>query len=174
LRVRYVRKDHISTGWVEKKSLDERQAPAVSGNFLSAIEGYYTSRGHCWTRNADGSVESCDGGPDGDSCLLIKRIDATHAELRIESFQANGHECGISGVAELNGGKLVYVQGHEGDDDDGRGLTIDAGASKLTIKYLKGEQVRLNNPFCAINANLESVEFDKSTQVPIAGKSCGD
>jgi hypothetical protein len=40
--------------------------------------------------------------------------------------------------------------------------------------HLKGEQVRLNNPFCAINANLESVEFDKSTQVPIAGKSCGD
>jgi hypothetical protein len=110
VHVRYIGKNHISTGWIEKRSLGERQAPAVSGDLLSTIEGYYTSRGPCWTRNADGSLESCDGGPDGDSCLLIKKIDATHAELRIESFQASGHECGVSGVAELSGGKLVMCK----------------------------------------------------------------
>src|ERR1700722_17463248 len=155
VRVRYAGKSRVSIGWIDKMSLTARSSTGDPGDFLSAIEGYYVSGGHCWARNANGSVEPCGNGPAGDSCLLIKKIDATHAEMQIESFQGNGHECGVSGIAEVSGGKLIYVQGHQGDQDDGRGLAVEAGPSKLTIQYLRDEKGG-NNPFCAVKSRRRS------------------
>lgn len=155
-----------------KSRLQELTNPTAKGDPLSELEGYYTSRGHCWAKNGDGSVERCDDGADGDSCLQIRRIDPTHAELSIESSQANGHECGVSGVAELRGDKLVYVQGHAGNDDDGRGLSVDTSGPELTIKYMDEQEQHFTSPFCAINASLELVAFDKKTRESADGKSC--
>jgi hypothetical protein len=74
VRVRYVGKNHVSIGWINKTSLSESHSPEVPRDLLSEIEGYYSSGGHCWAKNADGSVEPCGFGADEDSCLLFKKI----------------------------------------------------------------------------------------------------
>lgn len=145
----------------------------ASGDILDSLDGYYsTSSGRCSIRDADGTTTDC--GDPLDSCLIIKRIDATHAELHVESTQQNGHECGLVGVAELKGKDLVYVQAKQHNEDDGRGIRIKTTGPQLTIENLPEERPQMTNPFCAINADLGGLAFTKTEKLPAGSGRCGD
>jgi hypothetical protein len=167
--VRYAGASVISTGWVDSKFVSP--LPAADGDKLSALEGYYSSSGHCTQALGGQPAEPC--GVDSDSCLLLKKLDATHAQIDIESFQGNGHECGLSGIAELHGSRLVYVQKGRHNEDDGRGIAIDTSRKTWNIEYLDDAQPHLNNAFCAINADLQMLTFDSDNKLPVNGQKCG-
>jgi len=183
VHVRYVGQSRTSVGWVERTALREVGAVAAvpgrgddahpSSDILADVEGYYTSTGHCWTYDGPGnSPLPCGSLPD--TCMIIKRIDASHAALSIESVQGNGHDCGTSGVADLRGKELIYVQTNKHDADDGNGITIDLNGPELKLDYIRGALGRSEQPFCAINANLQGIAFKKSDREAIAGRTCGD
>lgn len=176
LHVRYVGK-RTSTGWVDARAVRWTQAgeshsgPEAAQDFLSRIVGYYVSSGLCSETHNGQPAERC--GEGWDTCMIIKRIDQSHAELHIESFQTNGHECGVSGVAQVADSQLTYVQGVEHDEDDGRGFTVRLEGDELKIRYIDDGQAHDTNAFCAINANLERVTFKQKDRQAIAGHTCG-
>ena len=170
-------------GWIDSAALrdvsvdagDQRRTAKAASRFsksdLANLQGYYSSSGHCVITGKPGRPQPC--GQEADSCMLITRIDEKHVRLNIESLQTNAHECGISGIAEFRGSKLVYVQGSEGNEDDHRGLEVETSGPKLTIRYLADRTPHDTNAFCATNATLEGLAFSKSAKRSTVGRTCG-
>ena len=148
------------------------ESETSDAEILADNEGYYTATGTCWIRGAPGEpAEPCGSSPD--SCMSIRKLDRLHAQLSIESYQADGHECGMKGIAELRGRTLVYVQKDQHDQDDGNGLIVDLVGPELKIRYTPDSHFTSENPFCAVNADLQVIAFKKSEREAAAGRTCG-
>lgn len=142
----------------------------VAGDELAQIEGYYPLGGTCFVRSKSGEQEPCGDPGAADSCLLIRRIDAHHAALNVESFQAEGRECGLSGIATLGSHELTYTQANDQTTDSGRKLVIRLEESNLRLHYPdEGDPA-----FCAANASLEGLTFKRADRLPVASHTCGE
>ncbi len=178
--VQYRGNKHVSVGWVpltnigelHSSNIDNKLATTPGMDLLSSIEGYYESNKLCDIHMGSRAITPCGNNPD--TCMTIKRIDKTHAELHIESFQSNGHECAVDGIAELQGDSLVYVQNNQHDGDDGRGFKINTKGETLSIKYIEDSASHTDNAFCAINASMERIVFRRASKQGLAGHHCGD
>jgi hypothetical protein len=115
----------------------------------------------------DRKLVPCDPVPE--DCLSIKKIDKDHAQISVYSVQTNGHNCGVSGIAERVGDKLVYTE--QGELEHGQQFAIILSGQTLTFKYLATPGTMIP-PFCGARASLERVEFSLNKKQPIGAKEC--
>jgi hypothetical protein len=147
--------------------------PIVASSGLDPIaqfEGYYTApASHCSRLDGE-QLRPCD--PPEEDCLLIRRIDATHATIDIDSVQSHGTECGVSGVAELQDQKLVYVEEKPASPDAGQGIALQLAGKTLKIRYLVAPESDVA-PFCGVRARLDWLQFSLAQRKPVDDHRCG-
>ncbi len=137
---------------------------------LDAFEGYYTAPAtHCSMQDGD-VTRPCD--PPEEDCLLIKRVDDTHAAIKLQSIQSHGHECGVAGVAELKDGRLVYVDANPASPESGKGIALRLDGRKLKIAYLEKPD-KDAAPFCGLKARLDWLVFALADRQPVGAHQCG-
>jgi hypothetical protein len=132
---------------------------ALSGQAgIVQFAGYYTAPATYCSELDGTALKPCD--PPVEDWMQIKPIDATHAQIDIYSLQTNGHECSVSGVAELKAGKLVFVEKETKLPQYwGQGFTVELIGKTLKIKYLADPGLGIP-PFCGARARLDRLEFD--------------
>jgi hypothetical protein len=137
---------------------------------ISQFEGYYTAPAtHCSRLDGE-QLRPCD--PPEEDCLLVKRIDETHATIDIDSVQSHGTECGVSGVAELQEKSLVYVEKNPASPDAGKGIALQLAGKNLKIRYLAAPE-RDSAPFCGVRARLDWLQFSLARRRPVDDHRCG-
>lgn len=67
-----------------------------------------------------------------DDVVEIVRVDADHAYVRFALNFYNGHTCGLAGVANVEGGKLIYREPADRSDVDRCTLVIQRTGANLT------------------------------------------
>jgi hypothetical protein len=144
---------------------------AADHDLLSAVQGYYSAPSACSERENDKLVPCT---PEIRNCLLIKRVDATHAKISMFRIENNEHSCAIDdAVAVLRGRQILYVDSNSRDINYGAGVSIAIGDKKLIIKPAGVEPSGLLQPYCGSGASLDGLSFDRSSKQPEAGNSCG-
>jgi hypothetical protein len=133
---------------------------ALSDDVLRRIEGRYEMPSECTTLNAKGEHEPC--GSHVVDRLTIRRLSEKTAEFDLYSVQINGHQCEVSGVAELKGDSLTYRDPDSEKEDSGQGLRIQITSSALVLSYLK--PVRMSPPFCGTRAYVSRLRFPFSAK----------
>jgi len=145
---------------------------AVRGDssFITSIEGHYVAPARNCTQPEGDEQVPCD--PPMEDCMMIKRVDDSHAKLYVYSPQWNGSECGIDGVAELHGKVLRYT---ELGFDTSRGKKVDVKFEhgKITFEYVDPPDLA-GAPFCGEHAQLNWVEFDLKKKQPLNHATCPD
>ena len=141
----------------------------AADNPIKRMEGYYQIPAHSCFSLEGGEYVSCEDRMT--DCLSIKAIDGKTAQISVDSWQTNGHECGVSGVAKLQGNSLVYVGGDDDLDSKGKKFSIDLIDGKLKFRYLNPSNIEMRSPFCGFRASLELLEFDMKVRAPV-GPSC--
>lgn len=108
-------------------------------------------------------------------CLLIKRLDATHAQVSISRVEINAHSCSVErGVAVLRANQLVYVDNDPESVTHGYGVSIEIVKQSLTMNYVGGKPGGFFLPCCGSGASLEGFSLELSSREPIANHTCGD
>jgi hypothetical protein len=124
---------------------------------LAKFAGYYTAPAAYCSELEGAALKPCD--PPVEDWMQIKPIDDTHAQIDIYSLQTNGHECGVSGIAELKGDKLVFVEKDTTLPQYlGQGFTVVLSGKILKIQYLADPGLGIP-PFCGARARLDRLEF---------------
>ena len=124
---------------------------------VAKFAGYYTAPATYCSELEGTALKPCD--PPVDDWMQIKPIDDTHAQIDIYSLQTNGHECGVSGIAELKGDKLVYVEKDTTLPQYlGQGFTVALSGQILKIQYLADPGLGIP-PFCGARARLDRLVF---------------
>jgi hypothetical protein len=131
---------------------------------VGKFAGYYTAPA-TYCSELDGTdLKPCD--PPVEDWMQIKPIDATHAQIDIYSLQTNGHECSVSGIAELKGDKLVFVEKDATLPQYlGQGFTVALNGKTLKIQYLADPGLGIP-PFCGARARLDRLEFSTAKKIP--------
>jgi len=137
---------------------------SANHDFLKIIEGNYSvPASHC-SEKEENFLAVCSG--DVHDTLSIKRISDNSAKFEVESIQRNFAECGASGVAVVEGDKLVYVS-TEDDVTKGFQINIQLWHGKLTFHVIAPAELTENSdPFCGFNATLNNLEFDLKNKTP--------
>jgi hypothetical protein len=73
-------------------------------NLLTTMEGYYSVPGRYCSELQGTELRPCM--PPSHDCLLVKELDMTSAGIEVSSTQTNGHQCSVSGRAQLKGGPI--------------------------------------------------------------------
>ncbi|MGH8255110.1 MAG: hypothetical protein ACRET0_02750 [Steroidobacteraceae bacterium] len=145
---------------------------AADHDSLSALQGYYSAPSACTERENDKLVPCSSGIRD---CFLIKRLDATHAQVSISRVEINAHSCSVdNGVAILKADRLVYIDKDPQSVTHGSGASIKIGKKRLTINYAGAKPTGFFLPFCGSGASLEGFSFELTSREPIANHTCGD
>ena len=133
---------------------------ALSDDLLRRIEGTYEIPSECTTINTTGH-EPC--GSHVKDRLSIRRLSERTAEFDLYSVQINGHQCNVSGIAQLKGDSLTYVDPESQNQDPGQGLRIQITSLALVLDYLK--PVRIRPPFCGMRAYVSRLRFPLSAKI---------
>lgn len=134
---------------------------ALSDDLLRRIEGTYEVPSECTTISATGQHEPC--GSHVVDRLSIRRLSEKAAEFNLYSVQINGHQCEASGIAELKGDSLTYLDPDSQNQDPGQGLRIQITSLALVLDYLK--PVRMRPPFCGTRAYVSRLRFPLSAKI---------
>lgn len=138
--------------------------------FLDVVQGYYSAPArYCTELSGDRLVPCASGNRD---CMLIKRVDQSHVQLRIYSVQANGHQCGVSGIAAVRDGQIEYVGGVQDGPDRGKHVIIAMEGGRLTIHYRKDDDSVSRAPVCANEARLDLLQFSIDSKRPVGTNVC--
>jgi hypothetical protein len=128
-------------------------------DLLSRVEGTYEVPAQCTQMGLNGEQEPC--GPQISDRLVIRRLSELSASFDLYSTQINGHQCAVSGIAQLDGDSLVYVD--TANPDPGQGIRIHLGPSEITFSYLKDVSSSLR-PYCGARAYLSRITFPVSAR----------
>jgi len=132
----------------------------ASGNPLKELGGRYEVQSQCTTLGPNG-YEPC-GADTRDYFQLTWKSDRL-ASFEVYSVQTNGHQCAISGTAELQGDVLVYLD--KSSSDQGQGIKIRVTAGSITFSYLKSIPKHQRPPYCGTRAYLENIKFPLEAKV---------
>ena len=127
---------------------------------LKALGGRYEVQSRCTTLGPNG-YEPC-GADTRDFFELAWKSDHS-ASFEVYSAQTNGHQCAVSGVAELQGDVLVYLD--KSSPDQGQGIKIQVAAGTITFSYLKPVPSHQLPPYCGTRAYLKNIEFPLEARV---------
>jgi hypothetical protein len=131
---------------------------------LAKFAGYYTAPAAYCSELEGTALKPCD--PPVEDWMQIKPIDETHAQIDIYSLQTNGHECGVSGIAELKGDKLVFVEKDTTLPQYlGQGFAVVLSGRTLKIHYLADPGLGIPS-FCGARARLDRLEFSTEKKLP--------
>src|SRR5262245_48326910 len=133
----------------------------AAADLLQRIEGTYEIPSQCTTVSSKGD-ESC--GPNIRDRLRITRVSDRAASFDLYSVQINGHQCEVSGVAELQGDSLVYLDPEA--REPGQGLRIKLTSSALVLSYLKPLTGPGAPPFCGTRASVNRLSFPLRAKAP--------
>jgi hypothetical protein len=128
-------------------------AVASSGTSLRQVSGRYEVQSKCSTLGANG-YEPC--GPEVRDWLVLTWTSSTSASFDVYSVQVNGHQCSLSGEAELKGDSLVFVDPKAPTGD--QGITISLVGSTIKFAYLPSEPSHQFR-YCGSRATLNRVAF---------------
>jgi hypothetical protein len=134
---------------------------AFSDDLLGRIEGTYEVPSECTTINSKGEHESC--GSHVMDRLRIQRLSERTAKFDLYSVQINGHQCEASGIADLKGESLIYLDPDSQDQNPGQGLRIQITSSALVLDYLR--PVSMRPPFCGMRAYASRLRFPLSAKI---------
>ena len=132
---------------------------SAADNPLKQVAGRYEVQSQCSVLG-DNGYEPC-GSEMRDSFVLTWTSD-TSASFDLYSVQVNGHQCALSGVAELQGGSLVYVDPKA--PGRGQGITIQLVAGEIRFAYLPSEPAH-DFRYCGTRASLSRIAFPLASRV---------
>jgi hypothetical protein len=135
-------------------------AIGASENSLRQISGRYEVPSQCSVVGPNG-YEPC--GPDNHDYLELNWISDRSASFELFSVQVNAHQCAVSGVAELKGDSLVFVDKYS--LDPGQGIRIQLIGETIVLSYLKPVPPRQFPPYCGTRAYLENVKFPTQSRI---------
>jgi hypothetical protein len=136
---------------------------------ISQMEGYYIEPAKTCSVLQGRVLKPCN--PPRSDCLLIKRIDDSHAWISFRSMQTNGHSCAVSGLANFRNGKFTYTERDSDSPDLGRGISIRRLGHLLKLSYLVRSGMSLT-AFCGMRASVENVEFQDEQKQPVGSHTC--
>lgn len=99
---------------------------------------------------------------DATSCLVVQQRDSRSVELYLSAFEDNGSTCYISGVAEIVGKDLVYLDPNFIDGK--RGIRIEFGGELIRFRYFPDP----NRLTCGEKFDFEKLIFPVSTKLNIS------
>ena len=134
---------------------------ALGDDVLRRIDGTYEMPSECTTLNAKGEHEPC--GPEVRDRLTIRRLSDKTAEVELFSVQINGHTCEVSGISQLQGDSLFYLEPNIQKESPGQGLRIRITSSDLVLDTI--EPLANRDPFCGTRAYVSRLKFPFSARV---------
>jgi hypothetical protein len=135
-------------------------AVLASGGALKVLGGRYEVQSQCTTLGPNG-YEPC--GADTRDYFELSWNSEHLASFEVYSVQTNGHQCAVSGIAELQGDSLVYLD--KASPDPGQGIKIQVNGNSITFSYLKPISARQLPPYCGTRAYLERIRFPLESRV---------
>ncbi len=99
-----------------------------------------------------------------DDVVEIVPVGARHAYMRIRLEYANGHQCGLSGVAVAEGPALVYREPPEESDDGSCRLRIQRDGASLRLDDGGGSC----STYCGARGTLSGVTLPWRSKRPIS------
>ena len=135
-------------------------AAFASGGPLRELGGRYEVQSQCTTLGPNG-YEPC--GPETHDYFELTWTSDHSASFEVYSVQTNGHQCTVSGAAELRGDSLVYLD--KASPDQGQGLKIQVNGGSITFAYLKPIPSHQRPPYCGTRAFLENIKFPLEARV---------
>jgi hypothetical protein len=144
---------------------------ASSSKLIDSLNGYYeVPSADCTVSDGD---EQTPCSAQFKDCLLISKIDDSHANFAVASTQINLNSCGVEGVAVLEGNKLSY-QSQDRDDDEvfGKKFYMFVKGGYITFKYAPGAESGIRAPYCGQRARLDWIKFPLAVKQPTNNHSC--
>jgi hypothetical protein len=145
---------------------------ASDTNFVDRIQGYYSAPGRLCTDLEGRKYLPCD--PPIPDCLKITKVDDTHAKVIVDSFQRNGAECGVEGIAKASGDALEYVdQSPSYLPASGSKLIIHLTNGVITFESISATPSISGDPFCGAGGQMRWVKFLLRDKRPVDSDLCG-
>ena len=145
-------------------------AGASSSKLIDSLDGYYeVPSANCTESDGDEQAPCSEHQKD---CLLISKIDDSHANFAVASTQINLNSCGVEGVAVLEGNKLSYESQDRNDDMFGKKFYIFVKGGYITFKYAPGAETEAQAPYCGERARLDWIKFPLAVKQPTNNHSC--
>jgi hypothetical protein len=146
-------------------------AAASDTHLIDRIEGYYSAPGRLCTEFDGGKYVPCN--PPYRDCLNLKKVDSTHAYFSVNSFQRNGAECGMEGIAKVGRNSLEYVD-HDATDPIAYGakLIIHITNGVITFESIAGPSAAGQDPFCGRQGEMRWVKFFLKDKRPFGSGEC--
>lgn len=142
-----------------------------SSKLIDGLDGYYeVPSANCTVSEGDEQIPCSERSKD---CLLISKIDDSHANFTIASTQINLNSCDVEGVAVLEGNKLSYQSQDRDDDFDfGKKFYMLVKGGYITFKYAPGAESGIRAPYCGQRARLDWIKFPLAVKQPSNNHSC--
>ena len=146
-------------------------ANASSSKLIDGLDGYYeVPSANCTESNGDDQTSCSEHQKD---CLLISKVDDSHADFAVVSTQINLNTCDVAGVAVLEGNKLSYQSQDRDDDNDfGKKFYMLVKGGYITFKYAPGTESGIRAPYCGQRARLDWIKFPLAVKQPTNNHSC--
>ncbi len=125
---------------------------------INALAGRYSMSSQYCTQYKGGKFAACSRSQR--DCMLIKPDSKSTLHLEIYSSQADGHSCGVNGLAQIEEGRIIY-RDTDAQNREWVFEIVDSGEF-LIIKNTStpGHQ----SPFCGAHASLNGLKFPKASK----------
>lgn len=143
---------------------------AVSdSDLIKRMEGYYLVPSQYCSELDGSALKPCDPVPH--DCLLIRKIDDSHAQVNVYSVQTNGHQCEAAGIAQRVGDKLLFTE--QGIVGHGSQFEIAIVGKSIKLRYPVDPGLGIP-AFCGARGRIDRLEFPLKVAKPTTNHTCGE